>query len=67
MEKYWWDIAKKTPYINSIFNRENIYKSELKKFWYEKKNKVLDLERPRTFNEKIQWLKLYDSTKNKIE
>lgn len=62
MEKYWWDIAKKTPYISSIFNRENLYKSELKKFWYEKKNKILDLERPRTFNEKIQWLKLYDST-----
>ena len=62
MEKYWWEMAKKTPFINNLFNRNIIYKNELKKFWYRKKNKKLELERPRTFNEKIQWLKLYDST-----
>ena len=28
MEKYWWDIAKKTPFINNIFNREMIYINE---------------------------------------
>ena len=62
MEKYWWDIAKKTPLINHSFSREKIYKNEIKKFWYKKKHKYLDIDRPRTFNEKIQWLKLYDST-----
>lgn len=62
MEKYWWDVAKKTPYINILFTRENIYKNELKKFWFNIYKKKLDIEEPRSFNEKIQWLKLYDST-----
>ena len=62
MEKYWWEMAKKTPFINNLFNREIIYKNELKKFWKQKKKRKLALERPRSFNEKIQWLKLYDST-----
>ena len=62
MEEYWWNVAKKTPFINIIFTRESIYINELKKFWFDKKKTVLDLDRPRYFNEKIQWLKLYDST-----
>ena len=62
MDKFWWDIAKKTPYINNFFTRENIYKKELKKFWYKNKKNQLNIEQPRAFNEKIQWLKLYDST-----
>ena len=62
MEKYWWDIAKKTPFINSLFSRKNIYINKLKKFWYNRKKKFLDINNPKTFNEKIQWLKLYDST-----
>lgn len=38
------------------------YPNLLKK-WYQKKlGKPLNLENPQTFNEKIQWLKLYDST-----
>lgn len=38
------------------------YADELKN-WYEVwSGKPLDLENPQTFNEKIQWLKLYDST-----
>ena len=38
------------------------YESELK-IWYKKEmNEDLDLDNPKTFNEKIQWLKLYDST-----
>ena len=61
-EKFWWNIAKKTPFINNLFDRDNIYKYELKKWWYKTKNKALNLENPRTFNEKIQWLKLYDTT-----
>ena len=62
MDKYWWDVAKKTPFANDLFTRENIYKYEIKRFWHKTKKKSLDLENPRTFNEKIQWLKLYDST-----
>jgi hypothetical protein len=39
-----------------------LYESELK-IWYKKVNKEdLDLDNPKTLNEKIQWLKLYDST-----
>lgn len=38
------------------------YEEELK-IWYERvMRKPLNLEEPETFNEKIQWLKLYDST-----
>ena len=62
MENYWWNIAKKTPYINILFNRENIYKNELKKWWVKIKKRKLIIDRPKTFNEKIQWLKLYDTT-----
>ena len=62
MEKYWWNIAKKTPFINKLFTRENIYKNILKKFWYSINRKKLNFDNLTTFNEKIQWLKLYDST-----
>jgi hypothetical protein len=37
------------------------YEEELK-IWYKKvSGKILDLDNPKTFNEKIQWIKLYDS------
>jgi len=46
-------------YIN--LKPEN-YEKELK-IWYKNiKGKDLDLNNPKTFNEKIQWLKLFDST-----
>ena len=33
------------------------------KTWYKKRTgKILDLDNPQTFNEKIQWLKLYDNS-----
>ena len=38
------------------------YPVYLKDFYFHKTGKQLDLENPQTFNEKIQWLKLYDST-----
>ena len=62
MEKYWWDIAKITPYANIYFKREYIYKKELKKLWQLKNNKHLNLDNPITFDDKIQWLKIYEST-----
>jgi len=41
------------------------YKKELK-LWYKKETgKELDLKNPKNFNEKIQWLKIYDSTPQK--
>jgi hypothetical protein len=38
------------------------YKTFLKRWWFKRNNKTLNLDKPLTFNEKIQWLKLYDST-----
>jgi len=38
------------------------YETELKIWYKKKKGKKLDLNNPKTLNEKIQWLKLYDST-----
>ena len=34
----------------------------LSDWYYEKTGEILNLDNPQTFNEKIQWLKLYDST-----
>ncbi|WNX83430.1 ATP-grasp fold amidoligase family protein [Agathobaculum sp. NTUH-O15-33] len=43
------------------------YEEELK-LWYKRVTKEdLNLENPRTFNEKIQWLKLYDSSTLKTQ
>lgn len=61
MENYWWNIAKKTPFIKTLFNRINIYKNKLKQWWFKIKKTTLNIDNPKTFNEKIQWLKLYDS------
>gem|GEM_PF-90524 len=53
---------KNSWYRVQKYAHENKY-SEILSDWYaEKTNKKLDLNNPRTFNEKIQWLKLYDST-----
>jgi hypothetical protein len=38
------------------------YTDELKVWFKRVSGKPLDLENPRTFNEKVQWLKLYDNT-----
>ena len=67
MESYWWQIAKKTPFINSLFDRTNIYKDKLKNWWFQRTKKPLNIDNPTTFNEKIQWLKLYDSTPIKTQ
>lgn len=38
-------------------------RAEAMKDWYfDKTGEILDLKNPKTFNQKIQWLKLYDST-----
>ena len=38
------------------------YPEELCKWYYQRTGNYLDLANPRSFNEKIQWLKLYDAT-----
>ena len=42
MEKYWWDIAKKTPYIKDLFYKGDIYKNSLKQFWKLEKNETIN-------------------------
>ena len=41
---------------------EDKFSEYLKDWYYEQTGKVLNLKNPKTFNEKIQWLKLNDST-----
>lgn len=41
------------------------YEENLKEWYYNHTGEALDLENPRTYNEKIQWLKLYESTEQK--
>lgn len=45
----------------------NLIIQELKDQFWTRMNKKLDLENPKTFDEKIQWLKIYDSTPLKTE
>ncbi len=54
---YWW------RYLDTKhFNKDTPYTKELED-WYNRAMKAeLDLDNPKTFNEKIQWMKLYDST-----
>ncbi len=44
---------------------ESAYPNALKKWFKKKTGEDLDLEDPKTFNQKIQWMKLYDSTPEK--
>lgn len=41
------------------------YEEELKKWFKKVTGKECNLEEPKTYNEKLQWLKLHDSTKEK--
>lgn len=55
-------ISQKGSEANSLLLEYDIYKKKLSNWWYKIKKKPLNLDNPITFNEKIQWLKLYDST-----
>jgi len=54
----------KGKYDNYRYSRMDIdqIRCELEKWYRRRTGKTLDLDHPRTFNEKMQWLKLYDST-----
>ena len=51
-----------TANYRNIKKKQRQYRTDLE-LWYEQiTHKKLNLDNPKTFNEKIQWLKLYDST-----
>ena len=54
------NLRKDYDYYRSLDPSQ--YEEELKDWYKRRTKKELDLENPKTFNEKIQWLKLYDST-----
>ena len=62
-------IEQKTKQLESSFEYKlckylpaEKYPEYLKDWFYRRTGEELNLENPQTFNEKIQWLKLYDST-----
>lgn len=63
------DITKnQKAYIHYMYYKglhPSQYEENLKEWYYDKTGTTLNLEHPVTFNEKIQWLKLYDNTKLK--
>jgi hypothetical protein len=59
------DLRREMDYRHYRALRPDDYEGELRA-WFERWSGTrLDLENPQTFNEKIQWLKLYDSTPTK--
>ena len=62
------DIEEPPYSYDFVMNmNEKDYPQYLKKYYKFKMGKNLNLKNPKTFNEKIQWLKLHDTTKLKIE
>ncbi|UQZ91347.1 glycosyl transferase (plasmid) [Deltaproteobacteria bacterium Smac51] len=53
-------------YLHTYYYHKTIpaerYRQALESWYFLKTGRELNLDEPRTFNEKIQWLKLYDST-----
>ena len=43
----------------------DVYRDIIECWYLKSRGEVLDLDHPRTYNEKIQWLKVFDSTKEK--
>ena len=52
--------AQNTAYLGSIPAER--YPEELCRWFYQKTGYMLNLTNPKTYNEKIQWMKLYDAT-----
>ena len=53
-------VKRDYAYYEDLFTSK--YERELKLWYKERTGEELNLQNPKTFNEKIQWLKLYDST-----
>jgi len=58
---YYYNLSRNRFDISMIFSMNEVYKKIIQNTWYEKTNKTLNLNNPLTFNEKMQWLKLYNS------
>ena len=57
-----YNITKK-KLLDNFLHINDVYKTKIKIFWQKVHKKPLNLDNPLTFNEKIQWLKLYEITK----
>lgn len=57
--RFFWFIRKIKKFWNLAFFRYASDKAYIKKKYREKFGKELNLKNPQTFNEKLQWLKLY--------
>ncbi|MBR1713278.1 MAG: hypothetical protein IJ722_07730 [Alloprevotella sp.] len=61
-QEYYYRSSKASDYEFLRCLPPQRYPEVLKRWFKEQTGKELDLENPKTFREKIQWLKLYDST-----
>lgn len=52
----------KTDYESCLKLKESEYAIALSEWFFQRTGRHLDLRNPETYNEKIQWLKLYDSS-----
>ena len=62
MFDFYNNMNQKYNIDNPKFNIETQYAEPLKNWYREIMNHNLNLDNPKTLNEKIQWLKIYDST-----
>ena len=60
INRYFWLTRKIKKYWNAAFYRYAGAKANIKKKYKSKFGKELNLKNPETFNEKLQWLKLYN-------
>ncbi len=60
-----WEIKKYVDYRFFQGLNEKEYPRALSEWYYEWSGKKLDLDHPATYNEKIQWIKLFDNTEQK--
>ena len=57
------DSKKEYEFYNNL--SRDFYPAELENWYFNKTKMILQLDYPKTFNEKLQWLKLYDITSKK--
>jgi hypothetical protein len=58
-------LSARNKLESRIISDDGNYITELKKWFLASTGEELDLKEPKTFNQKIQWLKVYDSTPEK--
>ena len=63
----WKMKCKDVTYKLYKYCTKDVTKKLLEEWYFEKTGNMLNLDNPITFNEKIQWLKLYDSTPAKTK